>query len=189
MTVITLTTVGYDEVIPLEAMPGGRGFTLCLILTGMGLVLFFASSLTAFIIDGDLRTLWTRRKMLKSIENMTNHYIVCGFSRPGMHADSVVFPDVIGGRRIASELVRPDVVSFLEVMIHDREHSIRVEQIAIPADSNTAGKTLATAGIRDAGDVLVVAIRGPDTEIAPGDKLIVLGEVADVADVRNYVEP
>ena len=38
MSVITITTVGYGEVIPLS--PVGKYFTICLILVGVGFVLY-----------------------------------------------------------------------------------------------------------------------------------------------------
>ena len=55
MTVITLATVGYGEIIDLSHNPAGRIFTMILILFGMGNILFVASTFTEFITDGELQ--------------------------------------------------------------------------------------------------------------------------------------
>lgn len=80
---ITVTTVGYAEVLPVQAADGGRLFTMVLLITGMGVSFYFLSALTAFIIEGDLREALWRRRMQRSIDGLTNHYIVCGAGETG----------------------------------------------------------------------------------------------------------
>jgi voltage-gated potassium channel len=73
MTMITLTTVGYGEVIDLSGNPAGRVFTICLLFIGAGSFVYFFSNLTAFIDDGNLdRSLW-RRRMKLSNAALRNH--------------------------------------------------------------------------------------------------------------------
>ena len=55
MVLITITTVGYAEVLPVSASDAGRLFTMVLLVSGMGVSLYFLSALTAFIVEGDLR--------------------------------------------------------------------------------------------------------------------------------------
>src|SRR6266545_4925108 len=56
MTIITLTTVGYGEVLPgISEVAHARAFTVLLLVLGMGTMVYFASTLTALIIEGDLR--------------------------------------------------------------------------------------------------------------------------------------
>jgi voltage-gated potassium channel len=81
MTVITVATVGFGEVRPLDAE--GRWFTTLLILGGMGTILYGVSNLTAFVVEGELRQLLRRTKMLKRIHKLEGHYIVCGNGRVG----------------------------------------------------------------------------------------------------------
>src|SRR5205085_1757184 len=57
-------------------------------------------------------------------------------------ADGVVSPALIGGMRMASELVRPAVVSFLDKMLKDRDRNLRVEEVVVPASSRFVGKPL-----------------------------------------------
>ena len=78
MTLISLSTVGFGEILRLDHLPVVRVFTMLLILSGMGVLVFFASTLTAFIVEGQLRDLLSRRRMLKMIDDMKNHVIVCG---------------------------------------------------------------------------------------------------------------
>jgi voltage-gated potassium channel len=85
MVLITITSVGYGEVLPLVSTESGRVFTMALLLAGMGVSFYFLSALTAFIIEGDLREALWRRRMLKRLAHFDGHYIVCGIGRTGMH--------------------------------------------------------------------------------------------------------
>ena len=86
MTVITLSTVGYGEVVPgLAGSVKGRIFTMGLILVGMGLLLYVLSSTTAFFVEGELTNLIRRRKMEKAIARLRDHLIVCGVGSTGQH--------------------------------------------------------------------------------------------------------
>jgi voltage-gated potassium channel len=85
-TVITLSTVGFSEVVPeLETSPAGRIFTIGLIFAGVGILLYVISSTTAFFVEGELTDLIRRRKMEKRIAGLTNHIIVCGAGETGVH--------------------------------------------------------------------------------------------------------
>src|SRR5512135_1176854 len=76
MTVITVATVGFGEVHPLDT--AGRWFTVALIMGGMGVILYGVSSLTALILEGELADYLRRSKMDKQIEKLSGHFIVCG---------------------------------------------------------------------------------------------------------------
>jgi voltage-gated potassium channel len=81
MTVITLTTVGFQEVHPLS--PSGKIFTLFLLLFGVGFFLYFLGSITGMVVQGTLKDVYGRRKLDKQISQITGHYIICGFGRIG----------------------------------------------------------------------------------------------------------
>ena len=81
MSVITITTVGYGEIIPLS--PGGRVFTICLLLVGVGFVLYLVGEVTESMVEGGLRKLMGRNNMEKRVASLKGHYIVCGFGRIG----------------------------------------------------------------------------------------------------------
>ncbi|MBI4798928.1 MAG: potassium channel protein [Desulfarculus sp.] len=81
MTVTTVTTVGYGEVHPLTR--GGRTFSMCLILGGVGVVLYILSMLTQVVVEGKLREVMGRRSLERKIRSLKDHYIICGFGRIG----------------------------------------------------------------------------------------------------------
>ncbi len=81
MTVISITTVGFSEVIPLS--PAGKYFTIFLIFGGVGLFLFIVSLITQAMVEGGLQTFLGRRHMEKKLAVLKDHYIVCGFGRIG----------------------------------------------------------------------------------------------------------
>jgi voltage-gated potassium channel len=78
MTVITVATIGYGEVHDLSDHPAARVFAVVYIILCLGTIAFAVSSITAFVVEGELRNLLGRRKMEKAVANLTNHYIVCG---------------------------------------------------------------------------------------------------------------
>ncbi|MFC1848648.1 potassium channel family protein [candidate division CSSED10-310 bacterium] len=85
MTIITITTVGYGETHSLSGNPGARIFTIFLLLFGTGVLLYGIGNATAFIIEGDLKHLMWRRRIMKKIIRLSNHYIICGAGEIGIH--------------------------------------------------------------------------------------------------------
>ena len=84
MTVITVTTVGYAEVLTgMDAIHGARAFTVVLLIFGTGSIVFFASTITAFIIEGDLKNALFASKLKKRMKRMKDHVIVCGAGTTG----------------------------------------------------------------------------------------------------------
>jgi voltage-gated potassium channel len=81
MTVITITTVGYSETIPLST--AGRYFTIFLIMVGAGLVLYLFGKITEAMVEGGLQTYMGRKTMNKKVAGLKDHFIVCGFGRIG----------------------------------------------------------------------------------------------------------
>jgi voltage-gated potassium channel len=83
MTVITVASVGFGEVHPLSTP--GRLFTIVLIVVGLGTAAYAFSTVTAFLIEGDLGHLWEKRKMERRIDALRDHVIVCGGGETGRH--------------------------------------------------------------------------------------------------------
>lgn len=84
MTVNVITTLGLDT-LPGFGDPLSRAFTILLLTSGIGTFLYFASSLTAFILESDLRDVFWRRRMQKQIDRLANHVIICGVGLTGRH--------------------------------------------------------------------------------------------------------
>lgn len=290
MTVITVASVGYGETHPLSDQ--GRIFTMLLILSGSGVLLYTVSSLTALVVEGDLSEAWKRMKMSKTVAQLNGHYIVCGDSQSGRYvieellkthrefvvvekdhakvetllgrdilclqgdatadavlreagveraqglitalhsdaenlfvvltakglnpalkvvskavdeesrqklmkvgADGVVMPDHIGAMRMVSEMIRPGVVTFLDLMLRSKDKTIRVEEIPVPDDSPFAGKTLQETGILAQPDVTVVALAQADggyrfnpphhTVLEAGRAVIVMGNIEGINQIKQ----
>ena len=108
-------------------------------------------------------------------------------------ADSVVAMNYIGGRRMATEMLRPVLVRFLDDMLKD-ERANRLCEVRIEQDSTIAGKTLAEAAIREKFGISVLAIGdgverwrlNPDDNerLTPGTVIIVLGSSEQVEPVQ-----
>ncbi|KAA0259182.1 potassium channel protein [Deferribacter autotrophicus] len=81
MTIITISTVGYEEVIPLSA--NGKIFTMFLILTGTGTLAYIGTQVFDLIVAGEIRKTFWRKKMDKKIDKLRDHYIICGYGRMG----------------------------------------------------------------------------------------------------------
>ena len=294
MTVITLSTVGYGEVIDLSANPAARLFTIIFILLSLGTIAFAVTSVTTFIVEGELKNLLGRRRMEKEISKLKDHYIVCGsdetsltviqeliltkrsfvvveplqekiekLSSPGntlfVHgdptddnvliqagiekakgiilslpndeanlfvtisarslnpdirivtkgidvkshkkmfkagSDAVVSPEFIGGMRMVSEMIRPAVVTFLDMMLREREEVLRFEEIHVDKDASYVGKTIGKANIDKETGSLLVALRregsdkydfnpSKDTEIQAGDILVLIATMDMIQQIEK----
>jgi voltage-gated potassium channel len=71
-------------------------------------------------------------------------------------ADAVVSPSFIGGMRMVSEMVRPTAVSFLDMMLHDKEQNLRVEEVYVP--DSFVGKTISALNLKQHHNLLLLAV-------------------------------
>jgi voltage-gated potassium channel len=81
MVVITMSTVGYQEVHKLSTY--GRAFTIYLIFTGVGVVAYTVNNAIRSILEGELQEALGRRKLERRIRELNSHYIICGYGRMG----------------------------------------------------------------------------------------------------------
>ncbi len=84
MTIITVTTVGFSEVRPLDA--NAKIFTVFLIVTSVFIFGFAISVVTEYILGRNSLELLKKKRVKKQIDDLTNHVVVCGFGRNGMQA-------------------------------------------------------------------------------------------------------
>jgi voltage-gated potassium channel len=84
MVVISLTTVGYQEVHPLSH--AGRIFNSGLLISGVGLVFLGIGALTQALLEFELEQYFGRRRMERDISRLSDHYILCGAGRVGRAA-------------------------------------------------------------------------------------------------------
>ncbi len=86
MTVITLGSVGYGEVKPLNA--AGEVFTIVLILVGLGTAAWLFSTIIETFVSEQTLLLLSRKRMARWVNALKNHYIVCGYGRIGQEIAS-----------------------------------------------------------------------------------------------------
>jgi voltage-gated potassium channel len=81
MTVITITTIGFREVHDMS--DAGRFFTVILVFFSVGAVFYALNNAARLIIEGEIKDLFGRRKLQKTISKLNGHYILCGMGRMG----------------------------------------------------------------------------------------------------------
>lgn len=294
MTVISLTTVGYGEIVEVTGNLTAEIFTMILITFGMGVILYGISTLTAIIIEGQLSGILRKKKMEKAIQKLNEHYIVCGGGETGRPvigelfknrepvvlieqseeiiekcrslwedllyvkgdaaddavltaagidrakgiivslasdkdnlfttmsarmlnsririisrvtdtkleakmrragANSIVSPNFIGALRMASEMIRPAAVDFLDTMLRSSRGNLRIHELRVSEKSGLVNKNIIEAGLKETFALLVLGVRcqnseiefnpAPTRQLAAGETLIVMGEVDNIAKARQ----
>jgi voltage-gated potassium channel len=84
MTLITITTVGYQELRPLSH--AGRVFNSFVIFFGVSAMFFAVGALTQTIIELELQDRYGKRRRKRMISQLHDHFIVCGYGRVGRNA-------------------------------------------------------------------------------------------------------
>ena len=111
-------------------------------------------------------------------------------------ANSTVSPNIIGGLRLASEVLRPHVVGFLDLMLKEQSRTLRIEEIEIGGASHWIGKSLGELDLRSTFNLLPVAVKGTtgfkdaQFQVNPPDSLkmqegVVVIAIGDVNDIRR----
>jgi voltage-gated potassium channel len=142
MTVITITTVGYREVLGDDPSTAQKWFTMVIIVTGVSTVLYTFTLGVQVVVEGQLREFVGRRRMDRKISDMSDHVVVCGWGRVG--------------KAVAADLR----ASGQQVVVIDIE-SNRLHDVDIPTiiGDATLDDTLRAAGIERASS-LVAALEG-----------------------------
>ena len=84
MTIITMSTVGFEEIKPLSG--AGQVFTSFLIIISFGIFAYAVTTLTRYIVDGIFRHYFMDTKIKNRVSKLKNHVIVCGYGRNGKQA-------------------------------------------------------------------------------------------------------
>jgi voltage-gated potassium channel len=148
MTVMTLTTVGYREVRPLDT--SGRVFTITLIVLGVGLALATITLLAGLIAEGSTFQRSRRRKMQRRIDDLNGHFIICAYGRVG--------------RAVARELTRLETPFVVVDPKEELRERMEGDGVAFIVDDPTLEPVLHAAGVgRAAG--LVCAVDSDATNV------------------------
>jgi voltage-gated potassium channel len=139
--IITLSTVGFQEVYPLTR--DGRILTMVLIVSGVGTFAYLVGSFTQVLVEGRLQQYLGRRRMQKIIDGLSDHVIICGYGRIG----------AVVAREILAENVAAVIIENNAEVIH----SLDEQGIPYVQGDATADETLLAAGLMRA-KTLVAAL-------------------------------
>jgi len=135
MTVITVATVGFQEVHPLSE--SGRLFTSFLIITSFGTFAYALTSLSKYVIDGEFNHYFKNYKVNSEIQQLHDHIIICGYGRNGRQAAQVLKKH---NKRFVVIEQKADVIEGMNK---------KYESLVVQGDS-TRDETLIKAGIHKA---------------------------------------
>ncbi len=93
MTIITVASVGFNEVHPLS--DAGRIFTIFLIVINLGLFTYFISLLSRYFFDAEFIKKYKMINMENKIHHLSNHVIICGFGRNGRESAQILYNNKI----------------------------------------------------------------------------------------------
>ena len=139
LTAVTVSTVGYGDIVPVTRT--GRLFTVVLIMTGVGTVLYLLTQLAELVIEGQLREVFGRSTMQREVEKLRGHVIVCGYGR--------------FGKAVVEELMRSR--SPLVILDSDAAKKDELAELAVPyfIGSALSDDALLEAGVERARAIVV----------------------------------
>lgn len=88
MTTISVTTAGFQEVRPLS--DGGKIFTMFLLITSWASFAFAITRITQFVTSGEINKYFKTRRLMKAIDKLDGHVIICGYGRNGQQASQTL---------------------------------------------------------------------------------------------------
>jgi voltage-gated potassium channel len=160
-----------------------------------------AGLLTALPLDKDnlVVTVIVRQRFpkMRIVARSANRNFAERMLRAG--ANSTVSPSAIGGLRMASELIRPHVVGFLDTMLKEQSRTQRVEEIEVKATSPWVGRVLHDLNLKGRYNLLVLGLKrlAPDSSldllVNPPDNslvdkqniIIAMGDIKDIQRARQ----
>jgi voltage-gated potassium channel len=165
MTMITISTVGYAEILPLS--PAGRGLTIIIIILGITVGAYTIGLLVKAFIEGELIKMFGRIKVQKQIAELKDHFIVCGFGRIGriisneLAADDIDFVVIEQDPAIIEKIESKNYL-FLEMDATSEEALLKAGIMkangivtALRSDANNVFITLTAKGLRP--DIYILA--------------------------------
>ena len=111
-------------------------------------------------------------------------------------ADRVMSPYILGGRRMALAVTRPEVMDFLDLVLHSEQFDTNIGHTVLPESSPLVGKSIVDLGLWQNCGVTVLAVTRegkllanpcPGFELQPEDELIFMGGQAEIDAAREYL--
>ncbi|MDH3884603.1 MAG: potassium channel protein [Desulfobacterales bacterium] len=150
MTIITLSTVGFAEVIPLSQV--GRAMTVIIIILGISVGAYTIGVLVRALVEGELVKIFGRRKMQKQVSGLKNHFIICGFGRIGRIVCSELNADNIDFLVIEQD---PSVIEYIQTQKYLYLDMDATSEEALMQAGIMEAKGIVTAVNSDANNVFI----------------------------------
>lgn len=150
MTIITLSTVGFAEVIPLSQT--GRAVTIIIIILGISVGAYTIGVLVRALVEGELVKIFGRRKVQKQVSGLKNHFIICGFGRIGRIVCSELAADYFDFVVIEQD---PSVIEHIEALKYLYLEMDATTEEALLQAGITNAKGIVTAVNSDANNVFI----------------------------------
>lgn len=151
MVIITISTVGYGEPMPLGDY--GKMFASGLIVVNMGVLVYAVSTVSSFVLDGDLQKYLKDYRVYKKVQGLSNHVIVCGFGRHGQEIVQEFLKN-----RIPFVVIEQDEEKITEMRLQNDflflDGDATHDQILLEAGIKKAKSVIVTTG-RDAENVFI----------------------------------
>lgn len=146
MVVITLATVGYREIHPLS--PAGTIFTILLIVFGIVTLYYVIRVMGEYILRSRFDEQYQLKRMKSQIQNLSGHYVVCGFGRVGS--------------KIAQELVKENVPLVVVEDDPQTAEECRAQGFLCVTGDATGEEALLSAGLMNAKGLMAALGRDSD---------------------------
>jgi voltage-gated potassium channel len=113
-------------------------------------------------------------------------------------ADSVVSPYGLGGKRMATLMLKPLVSDYLEVVTGGGELEFRVEELELTGDCCAVGPSIGDLQVRARTGATILAVRrattgvfdtnpSPDSHLFTGDRIIAIGTPAQITKLEDLI--
>lgn len=146
LTALTITTVGYGDIVPTH-IPG-KIFTIVLVFSGVGLVLYSFTKFAETMVEGGLQNILEKRKMKRKVAELRNHYIVCGYGRIG---------------KVICHILQENSRPFVIIENHEEViKNIEAEGLYALAGEAADDEVLLAAGIKNARGLIAVVSSDAD---------------------------
>jgi voltage-gated potassium channel len=173
MTIISVTTAGYREVHEMSFY--GQAWTSLVLICGVGTLFYTASLVLAEVVEGEFYQRRAERRFNRMLEQLTNHFIICGYGRIGkviagefrrqdipyvvVDRDPARVHEVIehGGMAVAADASREDVLKRVGI---DRARGL----IAAVGTEAENVYTVLTARVLRKDLYIIARIEAPDAE-------------------------
>lgn len=187
MTIVSITTVGFGEVQPLDT--SGRILTMTIIIGGIAVFGYTVTTLASSLVEGELTGGARERRMRSAIESLSDHVIICGFGRVGLSVARELYAENVPFVVIDNHPNRAGESSALGYLVI---HGDATDDFILASAGIDRAKALITALDDDAQNVFITLsarVLNPDLIIASRSSSPETERKLQLAGAQHVVSP